>query len=68
MKLVDLSVDDFLILVPWWLLILLMKKIPLDTRYRFMAHIYEVVKLPSDARCVIMQAAFVRCVDNSGPR
>ena len=41
-----------------------MNKIPLDMQHQFMAHNSEVVKLVSNARCVMRQELYVRCVDN----
>ena len=46
----------------------MMKKITLDMRHKFMTHNSEVVKSPSNARCVVRQALCVRCVDTSVPR
>ena len=65
---ITVYVSDCWIWVPWWLLILLMKKISLDVRHQFMARNYEVVKLPSNARCVMRKSSWVRCVDTSVPR
>ena len=45
-----------------------MKKIPLDMQHQFIAHSSEVLKSPSDARCAIKQASFVRSVATSCPR
>ena len=68
LKLVFLSVADCWRWAPWWLLISLMKKTPLDMPHRFMARISEVTKSPFDARCVIKQASCLHCVATSGPR
>ena len=68
LKLVDLYVADCLIWVPWWLLISLMKKTPLDMRHQLMAHSYEVVKSRSDNRSVIIQASCMQCVDTYSTR
>ena len=45
-----------------------MKKIPLYMRHQFMARNDEVMKSPSNARCVMRKASCMRCVDTYGPR
>ena len=68
LKFVTVSIADCWRWVPWWLLISLMNKIPLDIWYQFMASISEVVKSPSNARYVMRQTSCMHCVDISGPR
>ena len=46
----------------------LMKNMPLDTRQKFMAPSYEVVKSPYNGRCDMGQASCVICVDTYVPR
>ena len=36
--------------------------------HQFMAHSYQVVNSPSNARCVVSQSSCARCVDTSGTR
>ena len=68
LKFVTVSVDYCWRWLPCWLLILIIKKIPLDMRHKCMGPNYGVVKSPSDARCVMIKASCVRCVDTSVPR
>ena len=68
LKVVTVSVADCWRQLPWWLHILLMKEIPLDMWHQFMGCNSEVVKFPSNVRCYIKQASFVRCIDTSFPR
>ena len=67
-KVVSVSAADLWIWLPWWLHMLLIKKIPLDTQQQFMDRSSEMVNLSFNTRCDMMQALYMQCVDKSVPR